>query len=216
MDSKLKAQTEKYLNEIRLFRYVEMDNENYLEKYILNMDISEKMLGIISIFEVIYRNKVHNILRDHLANDYLINPNPNFFNSSEIKIIKRAYKEAHKADVKIKEARTITLLTFGFWCGLIKNNKLWCKYLYKTFSKAARKANSLRNILVKINFILEIRNMISHHERIISKSGINIIGTLEDIAALTLGMIELEDKEFYMQIESYLKLKINEIKRLLK
>ena len=57
--------------------------------------------------------------------------------------------------------------------------------------------------------------MISHHERIISKPGINITGTSESITALTLWLIEPEDKEFLGYIESYLQSRSNEIRQLL-
>ena len=215
MDEKLKAQSEKYLNDIRLFRYHEIGKDDYLEKYTLNMNVSEKLLSMISVFEVIYRNKVHNILLHDLANDYLTNRSLNTFNKHEIIKIKSAYKKAKKENIQIKESKVIAYLTLGFWCGLIEKNKLWCQHLYKLFSKETRKTNSFNSIIEKIHSILEIRNMISHHERIISKPGINITGTSESITALTLWLIEPEDKEFLGYIESYLQSKSNEIRQLL-
>lgn len=215
MGNELKIQSEKYLNDIRLFRYHEIGSENYLEKYALNMDVSEKLLSMVSVFEVIYRNKVHSILSRELASDYLTNRALNTFNKFETKKIKHAYTKAEKKNIQVKESKVITYLTLGFWCGLIENNKLWCKHLYKLFSVETRRANSLSSIIEKMNAILKIRNMISHHERIISKQSINIMGTSESITTLTLWLIEPEDKEFHDYIESYLKSKSNEISKLM-
>lgn len=214
MDEKLKSQSAKYLNDIRLFRYYKIGNDNYLEMYLLNMNVSEKILSMISVFEVIFRNKIDNLLSKSIGTNYLTNST--IFNDEEKKLTKRAYKKAEKASIKITDSRALTYLTLGFWCGLIENNKLWCKYLYKIFPREIRKANTLRSIIKKINSILYIRNMISHHERIISKPGIDILGISNNIIELTLWLIDSEDQEFLYYIKPWLDSKSNEIRSLLK
>lgn len=215
MDNSLKKQSEKYLNDIRLYRYYEIGNENYLEKYALNMEVSEKLLSMISLFEVIYRNKAHTLLSTHLSTDYLTNPNLHIFSKEEIKSIKRAYRKAEKAKTQIKDSKAITYLTLGFWCNLVKKNQLWCKYLYQLFPQEIRQKHKLSNIIEMIDSIHTIRNMISHHERIISKPGINISGTSDTLTKLTIWLIEREDKDFHDYIEAYLCKKSDEIIALL-
>lgn len=213
INDKLRTQAEKYLSDIRLFRYHEIGSKNFIQMYALNMDVSEKLLSMISFFEIIYRNKVHNILSTQLASDYLTNANLKIFNELESRQVKKAYARTKS---KIKESKVITYLTLGFWCGFLKKNKLWCKYLYKLFSKERRMSTSIRSIIQKTELILKIRNKISHHERIISKSGISISEAMNTITDLTLWLIEKEDVDFYIYVETYFQDKTQEIKNLLR
>jgi len=68
----LKIQSMKYLTGTRLYRYFKLNNDKWLDEYTLNMEVSEKLLSMISLFEIIYRNKIHSILSTDLGKDYLI------------------------------------------------------------------------------------------------------------------------------------------------
>ncbi len=94
MDDKLKPQAEKYLTDIRLFRYYEMGEDDFLQHYSLNMEVSEKLLSIISIFEIIYRNKINMLLSTALGVNYLTDDSLNVFSNDDKGNIKRAFKKA--------------------------------------------------------------------------------------------------------------------------
>lgn len=190
MNDKLKPQAEKYLTDIRLFRYYEMGENDFLQKYSLNMEVSEKLLSIISIFEILYRNKINMLLSTALGYNYLTDDSLNVFSTDDKGNIKRAFKKAQEAGVEITSSRAITWLTLGFWAGLINNNLLWCKYLYKLFPKNIRQQHTLNELAYMISSIHEMRNKISHHERIISKPGTSIPNTLKALDNLCDWLIE--------------------------
>lgn len=211
IDEKLKTECKKYFSDIRLYRYYEMD-KNYLKIYFYNLNISEKLLSMISIFEIILRNKIHEILVSNLSEDYLINPNIKIFNKYEHKLIERAHEKSISMNLKIKESKILSSLTLGFWCNLLKNNYLWCKFLNKIYSKRVRRSNSLKLIIKKIDLILKIRNMIAHHERIIKKPGICIEETIKCITDSILLLIDPEDTFFLSEIRDFLLGKEEEIR----
>ena len=129
-----------------------------------------------------------------------------------VSLIGKAHKDASRTPVNVKDSRVLTLLTLGFWYGLVKNNLLWCKYIYKIFPKEVRKKVKLRQMLSQMNLILKVRNKIAHHERILNKSGISIILVMECITNLTLSLVEREDSEFRIYIEQFLSNKAEEVK----
>jgi len=215
MDDKLKSQADKYLTDTRLFRYYEIADENYLQKYTLNMEVSEKLLSIISIFEIIYRNKINMLLSKELGENYLTNSTLNVFGKEDRKNIKHAFNEAVKSGVAITNSRAITWLTLGFWSNLINNNLLWCKYLYKLFPKNIRQTHTLSELAKMIRSIYKMRNKISHHERIINKHGTSIPNTLKALNSMTDWLIEPEDKEFRAFAKNYIQKKSAEITDLL-
>lgn len=205
-------QAQKYLTDIRLFRYRQYDNP--IDTYILNINISEKFISMISIFEIIYRNKINFILSNRLGNDYLTRKELNIFNKDNISQIKRARKKIN-SNLNVKHSKIITYLTLGFWCEIIQNNKLWCQHLYLLFPKKIRQSNSIRSIISKAKLISKIRNMIAHHERIISKPGINISEIINTISDLTLWLIEEQDNIFREYIKNLFIIKKQEILQLL-
>lgn len=212
---KLSEQANKYISGIRLYRYnksLSIDSEGVMELYFLNLSISQEILGLISIFEIIFRNRIHNTLK-HL--NYL-DSSSNLLRKCDYEVIIRENKKISKEKNPPKniESRVIASLTLGFWCTLFKNDKLWSSHLSKIFEKKVREKNSIT--FGKINNDLEniknIRNKIAHHERIIFKHGIILEDYIDSIIQTSLSMINREDIEFLRYIENEFNIRKNRIK----
>ncbi len=210
-------QAEKYLTEIRLFRYKEISSEQSLSLYFKNLNVSGLVLTIISLFEVVLRNKVHIILQQNmLTKNYLTKPKIiSLLTKREKTMIEKAKKDSSKFKLNNIEGKMLTLLTLSFWCVLFENNSLWCHSLYLVFPKKVRQENSIRAINMKLKDILRLRNKIAHHERIVHKKGTAIYKTVEDIKLILNWLIENDDDEFYQYIKCFIDSKMEEIKNLL-
>jgi hypothetical protein len=199
MKSELEAQAKKYLSDIRLFRY--LDFVDPLEVYFNNLIISEKLLGMISVFEVVFRNKINIVLKDEFGDNYLTNSNLHVFNPKEKRIIQGAIKKACKTGVKIKESRILSELTIGFWCRLIEKHSLWIKCLHKIHLN--RQSVKFKMFVKKVRLIADVRNKVAHHERIIKKRPYNIKNILNTITDETLLLIDDSDNNFKQHIKQY-------------
>lgn len=207
MTDELEKQAKKYFSDIRLFRYSNQDD--LIGAYFDNLKVSENLLSMISVFEVIFRNKINSVLVV-VSKDYLTNQKINIFNKEEKGIIKNAYKEAKK--INIKESKVLTILTLGFWCKLILNRSLWGKYLNKIFPIQFRQEVKPKIIFNQIHLILKVRNKIAHHERVVKKEGIQLNEVLDAITILTLSLIDKKDENFRAYIRKFLEHKANAIR----
>lgn len=106
MTNELISQGKKYFSDTRMFRYLKLQNP--LGAYFDNIIVSEKLLSMISIFEIIFRKKVNSVLLERYGNDYLTRNSLSLFNTHEKALIERAIKEARKSQVKIERSRILT------------------------------------------------------------------------------------------------------------
>jgi abortive infection bacteriophage resistance protein len=213
------SQCEIYLSNIRMYRYQEIGLKTKISPmklYLLNLEISEKILGLIALVEIILRNKIHS----ELKNDRYLNKDSNVLSIEDYKTINKTMKKITgktKSKVpRILESKIISNLTFGFWSRLFKNHKLWAKQLSRIFPKEIRSQNALTT--GKINRILSnihsLRNNIAHHERIIGKRGINIPQVLSDMQNLVSWMILDEHHQIKRKIAHDMGKKIDAILKL--
>lgn len=193
------SQAGKYLSQIRLHQY----NKNPLkqkgkiiELYFINLSVSQEIMGLISLFEVIFRNKIHNSL-NHL--DYL-DKSSKCLGKGDYNIIAREERKIYKGKKPPKniESRLISNLSLGFWCNLFKNKKLWSRHFCKVFDKNVRRKNAITH--GKVNEILKkiqiIRNKIAHHERVIYKRDLVLESYIDSIVQITEWLVTGEDIEF--------------------
>lgn len=200
MTTQLITEAKKYFSDIRLFRYLNL--EDPLNSYFDNIVVSEKILSMICVFEIIFRNKINTALSNHFGSDYLTNCSLHIFNSKERGSIKAASKEATQAEVNIKESRIIAELTLGFWCVLVAKFSLWHKCIYKIHPNNNKV--KFKEFVRAINLINDIRNKIAHHERLIKKRPYNINHILEIICNQTLLLIDDKDTDFKKYIKSFI------------
>lgn len=172
MSENVLLQANKYFSDIRMYRYTERYDDRNLDSYITNITISSILFGLLGIIEIILRNLTNITLTTAYEDDYLISPNKyKIFNTHEQRIISNIQKEVMKLDLHNKSSRILTQLTFGFWCKLFENNKLWCKCLHKIYLKETRKKYKITfsSNLSILTRLLALRNKIAHHERILDK-----------------------------------------------
>lgn len=218
MLKKLDFQSDKYLSDIRLYRYKELEVEhgiNFLDLYSLNLKVSQELFGMIAMYETLLRNKIH---KELVPQNYL---------SRESGVLSdKAYEEIGRARRYVDyddwvpsntESRLITKLSLGFWTRLFTNNLLWTKKLYKVFKKDVRTANdiSASKIIALTKQINKTRNMIAHQQRIIFKPKIDILQVCNSIELISLWLIDESDKEFRKYIEIEMKHRIKNIKQML-
>lgn len=201
MTNELITQGKKYFSDTRLFRYLKL--ENPLDAYFDNIIVSEKLLSMISIFEIIFRNKVNSVLIERYGNDYLTRNSKTLFNEHENALIERAIKEAQKSQVKIERSRILTELTLGFWCKLASKHILWVQCIHKIHSN--KKNIKFKEFIKNVTLINDIRNKIAHHERMIKKRPYSINHVLDVIANETLLLIDDSDIDFKRYIIKYMK-----------
>lgn len=214
-NKELQNQAETYLSDIRLYRY------NSFNEYLLNLQVSTNLLSMISILEVILRNKIHKILKKH-DSEYLSTkdsklelPNQciNRIKSLSDNYFAKKYK--NKKAPSIKESKKITLLPISFWYDLLTFS-MWIKYLHLLFPKKVRTNVKFGSIKRKLRKIVELRNKIAHHERIISKPGFDIKKLALDITDFTMWLIEDKNHNFKTRIKEYLDEQSNKILKLIK
>ena len=215
MDTSLELQANKYLSDIRLYRFKEMaSNNDLLTLYMVNIELSMKTLGLIGLVEVILRNKVNKILSSDLGSDYLEGKH-GFFTEKEKSTIGRLRKKIQNLSLNIKSSRLLSKLTFGFWCGLFQNNKLWCQSLSKVFPKNMRQEQQItfRKINATLKKLYALRNKIAHHERLLKKIDLqnNVFLPLRNLLDW---LIDEEDKQFKTYILEHLEINIKELEKL--
>ena len=209
----LESQADKYLSGVKLYRYHEfakLYNRDVLDLYALNLSLSQEVLGMIAIFEVVLKNKVHNALKGF--NSSYLEPSSKFLEVDTYKNVLVPAKKRILRDTDVPniiESRLVSKLTLGVWCKLFECDKLWARHLSKIFDKNIRKEKSITLGLVKMRLeaIHMLRNKVAHHERILYCHDIPLEDVVAYITDLTLWMISKEDSEFKSTVEGLLSAK---------
>lgn len=198
-NDELTKQAKKYISDIRLFQYERknlISGHGAMDLYFFNTCVSQEVMGMISIFEVILRNKIHNLLRPL---NYL-NEASKVLSEADYKHIKKTTRAIEKKGnaPAIIESRLITELTIGFWRYVVSNEKLWIQHLHKIFQKEIRKKYKIKSgeVAKAVHRIYLLRNKIAHHERIVYKRGVDLFKDMDLIILYTSLLIDSEDFHF--------------------
>lgn len=195
----LSNQANKYFSKVRMFRYHEHGGKLStlpIDIYMKNIEISQHVIGMISIFEIVLKNKI----------DAVLSP-LNYLDSSSGILSKQQYGEIASLDKKINKrsdaprdirSRRLSNLTLGFWCSLFEDKKLWSKHLCKIFEKEIRQTYQITHskILRITRDVRELRNNIAHHDRILFKKDKYLGTTVDEMVEITLNLIDSKDIEF--------------------
>lgn len=214
MTVRLDIQAGKYLSKTRLYKYAIINKDNQLKAYEDNLAVSEKIISMISFFEVIFRNKINMVLVSKFGADYLRNKNRGkIFDKTEQRMIDSAYNKSEKESIKILESKVLTELTLGFWCMIAKKYSLWTECLHKIHPN--KKGVKFKIFKRQITLIADIRNKIAHHERIVKKRPYSMQFILSIITEQTLLLIDENDDEFKEHVKSYMDSSSQMIQRLI-
>ncbi len=141
-------------------------DEEALRLYQENIKESKRFYPMLSILEVILRNKINESCILHFQNDNWILQNLPPELSKQIKEIKDKLKKSKK---EITNSRVLAELNFGFWTILFnrKYAKIFWKPLHRIFVNAPKTNRKRTDISSKLNHIRTFRNRIYHYEPII-------------------------------------------------
>jgi hypothetical protein len=157
---------EALLSEKRLSTYYSLfpdDKPRAIQYYQLNTQISESLYPLLSNFEVVLRNSIHNSFNFHYKTDnwYALITYPEL--ADQIRIGKQKILASHN---HVTTDKLIAELTLGFWTSLL--NKQYAKDFWKPMMHAFPLINNQQKhrdkIAFKLNQIRKFRNRIFHYE----------------------------------------------------
>ena len=154
----------------RLSGFVEQSDTSdskSVERYKWNILLSESLYTSLHIFEISFRNRIHNLATIHWGNDWLLNGNVSFstFHSQKIDKAKLDLQKSRKI---IETPRIIAELNLGFWTSLFDHqyfHDFTSKIIIDVFpnlDKKEIKRNS--KIRTRLRNTRMLRNRVFHYE----------------------------------------------------
>ena len=154
----------------RFHRYIQWaggNKEKAFELYALNTTISESFYTPLHILEVVLRNRFNSVLSKHFGELWYENENIIYGNLKTK--LQKAKTDLTAEDREHTSGRLISVLTFGFWTGLLspEYENLWRSALNEVFRKEDGAGFARKYITRQITPIRVLRNRIAHHEPIL-------------------------------------------------
>lgn len=141
------------------------DKQKAIEYYQLNTQIAEAFYPLLSNFEVVLRNAIHNSFSKHFKTEDWYE---NIYYPELVDQVKIAKSKISLSKKEFTIDKLIAELTLGFWTALF--NKKYAKDFWKPLMYAfplVEKEKKIRNsISYKLNNIRKFRNRIFHYEPI--------------------------------------------------
>lgn len=147
--------------------------------YAWNIEISAAFWGVYHMFEITYRNAIHQQLEVHTGvSDWWNSSLRSKIHQSELGTINRAITDASKNHAELQTpmatpaytaGHVVAELSLGFWTILLANKyhaSLWTGNLENSFPQYTGKRNDLHKTLVRLT---RLRNRIAHHEPVIER-----------------------------------------------
>ena len=179
---------QKHLSQARINRYLiatANDSNRAIKLYKHNLRVSQSFLPLLSLLEVVVRNKINAILTDYFNdNDWIINQKNGFMSHpslSYIHPVSKKLQENHflknsvlKSESKLKKqklpissGKIISDQSFGFWTELFELTfyKILKGRPIQIFTNLPSNTSRI-DILHRLNKIKNFRNRISHNEPI--------------------------------------------------
>lgn len=159
---------EALLSEKRLATYYKLfptDKQKAIQYYQLNTQISESLYPLLSNFEVVLRNAIHNSFKVHYKTDNWYAQVTYRELDDQIRIAQGKILASHN---QVTTDKLVAELTLGFWTSLL--NKQYARDFWKPMMHAFPLiSNQLKHrdkIAFKLNQIRKFRNRIFHYEPI--------------------------------------------------
>ncbi len=140
--------------------------EQGLHLYWENIRESKEFYPILSVLEVLLRNKINESCIVHFENpNWLLENLPSEL-ANQVKDIKEKLRKSKK---EITNSRVLAELNFGFWTILFNRRyaKIFWKPLHRIFINTPKANRKRTDISSKLNHIRTFRNRIYHYEPII-------------------------------------------------
>lgn len=162
---------ERLISQERLEPYIKRHNGDFgkaLNHYKINIEISESFYPLLSILEIVLRNRMDDQLK-RLFDDENWFENPMFIKIAtrfQIDRVSEARANILQEKKIITTGKIISKLSFGFWTSLLdsKFEKTLWKNLRFAFPNCPKKIRKRKTMSSKLNGIRKLRNRIFHHE----------------------------------------------------
>lgn len=144
--------------------------ERVLEKYHLNLTLSEAMMPSLHYLEILLRNRLDAIIGYYYGENWLIQPSPflmiSLKDTQKIEIITDKLSREGK---RTGHDAILAQMTFGFWCSffhkkydpVIWHRRQALKTIFPSLPRHQRTRKYLEQKILKIKLL---RNRIAHHE----------------------------------------------------
>ena len=154
------------------------DTKKAMTLYRYNLELSKEMFTVISCFEVALRNRIDNVLVNHLGNEWLKDSilRGGIFNvdtrvANTKKIIEKAYNGLLK-DGKYSHHKLLAEMEFGIWKYMYAAPQyaLTGNVLLDVFPNKPKTTVNIQfdnsYVFRELDYINKLRNRIAHHEPI--------------------------------------------------
>lgn len=212
-------------------------NSKCIELYHSNLKVSESFYSLLSILEIILRNRINDILTNYFNDQHWITNQKNGFMSHKLlsieietheKLIKHLYlkNEVLKSEKKLKNrkqkitnSKILAEQTFGFWISFfeVHHYKILEGKPIQIFKNLPKNGNR-KLILEKLNQIRHFRNRLYHNEPICFRGNsidFNYTNEIYETIISLLNWIDPEITTFTLPLD-HVNLNINNLKNLAK
>jgi len=159
------------LSEARMSKYNRVthgDKMKTIQLYHHNLKLSQRLFGVIGMFEVALRNAIHNHYRNSFDDmEWIVNQSaPGKLLEHEADEVLRVKNDFIRKGVYSAD-KMVASFSFGFWTYLFtrRNYKVGGKTLLQIFPNR-RKGLKQTDVYNDLTQIREFRNRIAHHEPI--------------------------------------------------
>ena len=206
--SATQEQLEKWFSKQRFRKFLQYTSNDVVQAeqlYIDNIMLSEALYPVLSVFEVSFRNSVHQQLSYFYDRDDWYEAWRNSYDdlSKLVKRIDEAIAEIKKRDEEVNTGKVIAEMSLGFWVSMFNvsyERILWkpLRLCFKNLSKSRRKRHP---VSANLNKIRKLRNRVYHYEPICWNQ--DTLKQGYDIIITTLGWLDTDLPKWVDEIDEF-------------
>jgi hypothetical protein len=167
--------TETALARVRLqgYRLDGSDLTTAIARHHWNMKLCEALYPALHLFEVTLRNALHRELSARRKNETWFDEH--WLRPRESSRVQEAAEKLRRRGKPVEPGRVVAELMLGFWVSLFDRayeqheRWLWPGALKPVFPRLRNSERGLRDLSVRLNGVLRLRNRVFHHERILHR-----------------------------------------------
>lgn len=180
------------------------NEERAIEHYRINIELSEALYSILSVFEVVLRNSINRELITHFGTtDWYVHMATTPGLKELNKEISNAKRHIIKRGESVSANKIVAELTLGFWVRLLNVEYelvLW-KSLRRSFAFMPKQERIRHNVSAPINKIRYLRNRVFHHEPI--AWNLNELEHIHSDIIKVIGWLNIDLPNFIVPIDSF-------------
>ncbi|HBK05085.1 MAG TPA: hypothetical protein DDZ81_04390 [Acetobacteraceae bacterium] len=145
------------------------DRARALDLYALNIRLSEALYPSLQMLEVVLRNRIHAIMSEAIAPDWLLRDDTLLVPHQAMQIA-TAVSELGRDTKAPTPSGIVAALTFSFWTTMLgpSYENLWQTHLHRIGRRRDGKGLRRKDFSAPLTPIRILRNRIAHHEPVLS------------------------------------------------